>query len=248
MSRTWDAQTYHSVSSAMDTMALAVLDRLAPAGDETVLDAGCGTGRITAELAARVPRGRVVGVDASPEMVARAREHLGDRAEVLQADLLDLTFQGEFDAVFSTATFHWVLDHDRLFRRLHAALRPGGRLVAQCGGVGNIAGVIAAADHVAAQPAYAGSFEGWRRPHLFAGPVETERRLAAAGFTGVRCWLQPNPVVPDDPLAYLATIPLGAHLDRLPAGSRDAFVRAVAARLPEPITIDYVRLNLDATH
>jgi trans-aconitate 2-methyltransferase len=247
VSRTWDAAAYHRVSPAMGEMALAVLDRLVLAGDETVLDAGCGTGLVTAELAARLPRGRVVGVDASPEMVARAREHLGDRVEVLQADLLELDLGIAFDAVFSTATFHWIRDHDRLFRRLHAALRPGGRLVAQCGGAGNIAGVIAAADAVAAQPAHREHFEGWHRPHNFAEPEQTERRLRAAGFPEARCWLHPNPIVPDDPLAYLATIPLGAHLDRLPAESRNAFVSAVADRLPDPITIDYVRLNIDAT-
>lgn len=244
--RTWDASTYHRVSSAMESMALAVLDRLALDGDEVVLDAGCGTGRITAELAARLPRGRVVGVDASPEMVARAREHLGDRAEVVQADLLELDLGESFDALFSTATFHWVLDHERLFARLHDALRPGGRLVAQCGGAGNIAGVIAAADTVAALPEHRDRFAGWQRPHHFAGPEQTERRLRAAGFADARCWLQPNPIAPDEPLAYLATIPLGAHLDRLPPEARDAFVTAVAARLPDPVTIDYVRLNIDA--
>jgi trans-aconitate 2-methyltransferase len=244
--RSWDAATYHRVSAAMDGMARGVLDRLPLRGDETVLDAGCGTGRITALLAERLPRGRVIGVDADPRMVARAREHLGGRAEVLQADLTALELPEPVDAVFSTATFHWIADHDRLFARLHAALRPGGRLVAQCGGRGNIATQLAAADAVAAREPYAGAFAGWSRPHHFAGPEETAARLEAAGFAAVRCWLTPNPVVPDEPLAYLATVTLGAHLDRLPPDRHEAFVREVAALLPEPITVDYVRLNLDA--
>jgi trans-aconitate 2-methyltransferase len=248
MVRGWDAATYHRVASAMDDMALAVLDRLELRGDETVLDAGCGTGRITAALADRVPRGRVIGVDSSPEMVARAREHLGDRAEVQLADLTELDLERPVDAVFSTATFHWIQDHERLFGRLHAALRPGGRLVAQCGGEGNIASVLSAAGEVAARPAYADAFAGWHRPHRFAGAGETASILRSAGFTGVRCWLQPNPIVPAEPEAYLATIALGAHLDRLPLDAdRGAFVIDVVALLPEPVTVDYVRLNIDAT-
>jgi trans-aconitate 2-methyltransferase len=244
--RSWDAAAYHRVSASMDAMAREVLDRLPLRGDETVLDAGCGTGRITALLAERVPHGRVIGVDADPAMVAKAREHLGDRAEVRQADLTELELPEQADAVFSTATFHWIADHDRLFARLHAVLRPGGRLVAQCGGKGNIAAQIAAADAVAGREPYRDAFTGWSRPHHFAGPEETAARLVAAGFTGVRCWLTPNPIVPDEPLAFLATVTLGAHLDRLPAERREAFVHEVAALLPKPITVDYVRLNLEA--
>jgi trans-aconitate 2-methyltransferase len=246
MSRTWDAGTYHRVASSMDTMALAVLDRLAPRPHEVVLDAGCGTGRITAALVERIPAGRVLGVDASPEMVARAREHLGDRAEVRLADLTELVLEEPVDAVFSTATFHWILDHDRLFARLYAALRPGGRLVAQCGGKGNIAAVLGAAAEVGRRAPYAPALAGWSRPHRFAAPEETAAKLATAGFTDVRCWLQPHPIVPDEPLAYLRTIVLGAHLDRFGAALHGPFVAEVAALLPEPLTVDYVRLNIDA--
>jgi trans-aconitate 2-methyltransferase len=242
----WDADAYHRVSGPMEAMALAVLDRLPLAGDETVLDAGCGTGRVTLHLADRLPRGRVIAVDASPRMVERARAVLDGRADVRQADLLELTLEEPVDAVFSTATFHWILDHDRLFERLRAALRPGGRLVAQCGGAGNIAAVLAAADAIAAGPAYAESFEGWQRASYFASPEETTARLERAGFRDVRCWLQPNPVVPEDPAAYLTTIVLKDHLARLEEDRRAAFVAATIELLPKPATVDYVRLNIDA--
>jgi trans-aconitate 2-methyltransferase len=250
VARTWDAATYHRVSGAMEAMNLAVLDRLPLTGAETVLDAGCGSGRITAALAERLPAGRVVGVDADPGMVAQARAHLarfGDRVDLRVGDLLDLAVDPPVDAVFSTATFHWILDHERLFARLHAALRPGGALVAQCGGAGNIAAVLAAADAVAERDAYAPHLRGFCRPHRFATPEETTALLEAAGFRDVRCWLTPNPVVPDEPLAYLRTVGLGAHVDRLPGGLRDPFVAEAAALLGDPVTVDYVRLNLDAT-
>src|SRR4051794_23529652 len=138
MSTQWDADTYHRVSDVQRAWAVQVLDRLALRGDETVLDAGCGSGAVTVMLADRLPQGRVIAVDASAEMVQKARETLGDRASVRQANLADFTLDERVDAVFSNAVFHWVPDHDALFRCLRAVLKPGGRLVAQCGGKGNI--------------------------------------------------------------------------------------------------------------
>jgi len=81
---------------------------------------------------------RVLAIDASAAMVAQARERLGDRAEVWQCDVLELEVPAPVDLVVSTATLHWVPDHDRMWRRLAAALKPGGRLEVQCGGRGNI--------------------------------------------------------------------------------------------------------------
>ncbi|HEX2851065.1 MAG TPA: class I SAM-dependent methyltransferase [Acidimicrobiales bacterium] len=257
--RTWDAASYHKVSGPMEAMGLEVLERLPLAGRETVVDAGCGTGRVTEALAERLPGGRVFAVDADPAMVAAATANLaalGDRVLVVEGDLLDLPAvltraapgTAGVDAILSTATFHWILDHDRLFASLFAALRPGGRLVAQCGGAGNLAAVLAAADAVAAgDPRWAPRFEGWTRPSRMAAAEETGERMAAAGFESIRAWLEPNPVVPDDPLEYLRTINLGAHVQRLPEGDRDEFVERVATRLGSPVTIDYVRLNLDGT-
>jgi trans-aconitate 2-methyltransferase len=244
--RDWDGASYDRISAPMEALGRAVLERLSLSGDETVLDAGCGSGRVTEALIERLPHGRVIAVDASASMVAAARQRLGERADVRQADLLQLELEAPVDAVLSTATFHWIADHDRLFARLHAALRPGGRLVAQCGGEGNIANVHRVANEVAARDTFAEYLLGWRGPWNFANPAATSAALGRAGFDDVRTWLQPVPVTPDEPEEYLRTINLGAHLDRLPAELRDAFVRAVLAGLGDPVTIDYVRLNLDA--
>jgi trans-aconitate 2-methyltransferase len=239
--RDWDAATYDRVADPMTRWGAAVVDRLPLRGDETVLDAGCGSGRVTELLLERLPNGRVVALDGSPSMIDQARVRLarfGDRVEFVVADLGDpLPLSGPLDAILSTATFHWVPDHDALFRNLAAVLRPGGRLVAQCGGAGNIASVRGVLATIG---------DGWLGASHFETPEATTERLAAAGFEDVECWLaeEPTDFAPGEPLeTYLRTVILGAHLARLPEGERDAFVRLVAERLPAP-RIDYVRLNI----
>jgi trans-aconitate 2-methyltransferase len=237
--REWDAATYDRVAAPQETWGRDVLERLDLRGDERVLDAGCGTGRVTALLLERLPQGHVVAVDGSQAMVDQTKARFGDRVEAFAVDLLDLQLDPPVDAILSTATFHWIADHERLFARLHAALGPGGQLVAQCGGAGNVANVVAAIDRVG-HPALA----GWPGPWNFAGARETAERLRAAGFSDVWTWLQPWPVMPEDPRAFFATAILGAHLDRLPEADREPFIDAVMAEVGEPVLAHYVRLNL----
>ncbi len=154
--RDWDADVYDRVADPQEAWGREVLDRLPLAGDETVLDAGCGSGRVTQLLLERLPRGRVIGIDASAAMVEVARTRLGERAELRTGDLTELQVEAPVDAVFSNAVFHWVSDHDRLFERLYAALRSGGRLAAQCGARGNVASVRKAVRATYEQPAFAG--------------------------------------------------------------------------------------------
>ncbi len=245
-SRGWDGAAYDRLSTPMQAMGLEVLDRLPLNGDETVIDAGCGSGRVTEALVARLPGGRVIGVDGSPSMIDAARERLGGDAELFVADLLELDLDVESDAILSTATFHWIAEH-WLFAALRAHLRAGGRLEAQCGGEGNIANVHAAAEDTIGTERFAAHFASWERPWLFATPGDTERRLRAAGFAEARASLQKRPVTPQDPHAYLTEINLGAHLEQLPAPLRAPFVDEVVQRLgSRPITIDYVRLNITA--
>lgn len=242
--RDWDATTYERLSAPMTAMGTDVLDRLVLRGDETVLDAGCGTGNVTRLLHDRLPEGHVIAVDAAPSMVEQARDLLPPDVDVHQADLLELTVDQPVDAVLSTATFHWVPDHDRLFARLHAALKPGGRLVAQCGGHGNVAEVKQAGLDVAQAAPYAEHFTDWATDWTFATPEETERRLHAAGFRDVWCWLTRVDVDPGDPAAYLRAICLGSFVERLPDALRAPFVTAALERLPQPLEIHYVRLNI----
>lgn len=246
-SRGWDAATYDRVSAPQVGWAGPVLDRLELRGHETVLDAGCGSGRVTALLLERLPRGRVVAVDSDPSMVAKARAALPpERADVLLADLAQLELEEPVDAVFSNAVFHWIPDHDRLFAALAVALGPGGRISTQCGGAGNVERFHAALREVAREKPFAPHLAGWSGPWNFATPGETEKRLALAGFRAIRVWLEPSPTVPDQPEDYLRAVCLGPHLERLPAELHDEFVRVVAGRCGKPLELDYVRLNIVA--
>lgn len=244
--RDWDATTYDRISAPQQGWAAEQLDRVRVSGDEVVLDAGCGSGRVTAELAARVPRGRVYAIDAAPSMVAHAREALGDRATVLCQDLVELDLPELVDVAFSNATFHWIADHDALFAALARNMRPGAQLVAQCGGRGNIDSFRRLADEIAATEPFAPHFAGWRGPWNYAGPEETADRLRAAGFEDVRTWLQDKPTPLDDPRPFVSTVCLVRHLDQLPAELHEAFVDRVLERSATPFVLDYVRLNMTA--
>lgn len=244
--REWDAASYDRISSPQQAWGLEVIERLGLRGDETVLDAGCGSGRVTQLLVERLALGHVVAVDGSQDMVEKARAALGPEVDVWQADLGELELQEPVDAILSTAVFHWIPDHPRLFAALHGALKPGGRLEAQCGGRGNLDLFHGELSAITAEPRWRTAFEGWVGPWNFAGPEETAERLEHAGFTDVHCRLESRTVEPPEPEEFLRTVCLGNHLERLPEEQRAEFVSGVRERMgPEP-RLDYVRLNISA--
>ena len=255
--REWNAGTYHRVSGPQFAWGQAVLDRLPLRGDERVLDVGCGTGRLTALLAARVPLGWAVGVDLSANMLRTAAQavppEVRNRTAFVHGDASALPVGGA-DAIFSTATFHWVLDHPRLFRSLHRALRPRGRLVAQCGGRRNIERHHARAAGLMRTPAFAPWFASWQDPWEFADAATTAARLAEAGFTDIATRVTPAPVVHptrDAFCEFMTTVVLRHHLAHLPDEAlRRAFVDAIADQAAAdavPFELDYRRLDFDAT-
>jgi trans-aconitate 2-methyltransferase len=247
VTRDWDAATYERVSDVQVEWARDVLGRLPLSGGETVLDAGCGSGRVTAMLLERLPHGHVVAVDGSASMVEKAREALaGGRATVIHSDLLELDLDEPVDAAFSNAVFHWVLDHARLFERLAAALKPGAPLMAQYGGAGNVEHFLEVATEVAGREPYAAHLRDFSGPWNFTAPEFAREALAGAGFTDVEAWLEPRPMRPAEPRDFVRSVCLGPHLEQLPPELGARYVDDVVAALGDPVELDYVRLNVSA--
>jgi len=255
MTTEWNAAAYHRISDPQVAWGRAVLQRLELRGDERVIDAGCGTGRLTRALAERLPHGSVVALDASAEMLAQAAVHLaGCRPPVrlVRSLLPSMPIDRWADVVFSTATFHWVLDHPALFANVFASLAPGGLLFAQCGGAGNLAIARAPAETVMRLPAFARYFDGWAGAWEFADAPTTTARLVRAGFTDVATNIEDAPVNFDneaDYRAFVSTVVLRLHLARLPDALRDAFMNEVVDRVKRShagFRLDYRRLNMSA--
>ena len=253
----WDGAAYQRLSDPQFGWGMRVLDSIELRGDECALDLGCGPGRLTAELLERLPRGRVIAVDASPSMIATARELLaprfGERVTLIESDLLKLELDSVADLAFSTATFHWIQDHARLFRVLHRALKPGGRLVAQCGGGTNLARIRGRADQLIRDARFAAFFREWQNPWNYTTPEATAARLRAAGFAEVETGLEESPITFDGAEAFrqfARTVVVRPYLAAIEDEARraeflDALVEQAAGDTP-PFTLDYWRLNLRA--
>ena len=251
----WNAERYHDLSSPQQAWGRRVLERLPLAGNEHVLDLGCGTGRVTEELRRRLPYGRLVAADRSDNMVETASAWLRQHAPgtwVVQADGAALPFRRALDAVFSTATFHWILDHSALFRSIITALKPGGRLVAQCGGGPNLALLRGRADRLRGEPRFENYFDEWSEPWYYADVESTKRRLASAGFVEIDVSLEeaPTPFPSAESFQeFIATVCVRPHLDRLPVTERKMFLNQLtiaAAADSSAFTLDYWRLNISA--
>jgi trans-aconitate 2-methyltransferase len=253
----WDAVVYHQVSAPQFEWGLRVVERLAPSAGEIILDLGCGTGRLTAEILERMGRGRVVGLDSSGAMLSTARDaqRASDRQRrvaFVRGDGSALPFADAFDAVFSAATLHWIADHDALFRSVFRALKPGGRFVAQCGGGPNLRRVLDDAHTLMRSQHYERYFAEWSDPWMFSDAAAARTRLRAAGFDDVETALEEAPTRMPGAAEYqrfLATVCVRHHIARLPEGERPRFVKDMAdaaAQYDPPYTLDYWRLNIAA--
>jgi trans-aconitate methyltransferase len=254
-SREWDASAYHRISGPQVSWGKKVLGRVNLRGDEWVLDAGCGTGRLTADLLEALPRGRVVGVDLSQNMIRTAREHLCPaRDPVVRfavADLQQLPFQGAFDGIFSTAAFHWVPDHRQLFRSLRAALRPGGWLVAQCGGGPNLARLRQRARKLGNSPKFSPYLGNFQEPWVFSDAQTAAAMLRSAGFEQVETSVESAPTVLETApkfSEFIRSVVFHRHMERIPTDElRAEFIGELTRQATgdEPAyELDYWRLNL----
>lgn len=255
----WDAQRYHRVAQPHAVWGASVLDRLPLRGDEIVLDAGCGSGGVTAQLLEKLPGGRVIAVDRSPAMLQQAQSTLAassERVSFVEADLLNLDQAVPphcVDAVLSTATFHWIDDHVRLFTALRGVMQPAARLVSQFGGGDNLAEFMRATDAVAARQPFNRHLQGKPLWRFYYSPEQTRARLEAAGFTDIGTWLEASPQTFESAQALVdfgRAVVMRNHLAALPPSLQDDFAAAVAEEVYRRLggyVLDYVRLNADAT-
>ena len=250
----WNAEVYDRIGTPMRRWAQAVIEDLHLRGDETVLDAGCGSGSVTLDLLEPLPRGRIYAVDSSPEMISKITKAIEERGITnvipIQASLTDFELPEQVDVVFSNAVLHWIPDDDVLFSCLLRATKPGGRFRAQCGGAGNIERLTVATEAVAQRKPYERylRFAEFRK---YRTPEEAKYAMDRAGWTDVRASLFDSPVRfdnHDDAALYLRTIILQRHVAALPEEYQEPFLRAVidetVRRFGEPFTADYVRLDL----
>lgn len=253
----WNATAYHKVSGPQTSWGQKVLARLRVQGDERAIDAGCGSGKLTGALMKHLPRGSIVAIDRSWNMLLTARANLrpayASRVKFVQVALPDLPFTDYADLVFSTATFHWVRDHPALFAGIFRALRAGGRLHAQCGGGPNLKRAHQLAERVMHAPPFASFFRNWPGPWEFANAETTADRLGVAGFVDVDTNLEEAPTTlasEGDYREFVTTVIYHPHLERLPKPElKQEFldrVTELSANDDPPFTLDYWRLNMTA--
>lgn len=251
----WNAEVYDRIGTPMRGWAQAVIDDLELQGDETVLDAGCGSGSVTFDLLERLPNGRVYALDYSEEMIEQLKRKIAETGEkrviAMQADLTGFELPEQVDVVFSNAVFHWIQDDEALFGAVLRATKRGGRMRVQCGG-GNIYAKLGQAWRAAwAKEPFAEHLGGYRDGKKYRSPEEAAASLRRAGWTEVRAWAFDAPVPfesEDDAALYLRTIILRDHVANLPPDLHEPYVRTVIAeyldRFGPPFTADYVRLNM----
>ena len=234
----WDAEDYSRNSSAQHVWARELIAKLHLAAGESVLDIGCGDGKVTCEIASLVGDGRVVGIDSSPEMVEFARRELGGSSPNVTFSVCDacaLPFDQEFDVIFSNATLHWVIDHRPVLRGISRALKPGGRVLLQMGGRGNAAEILALMDAMPDDPRWRRYFPERVAGYGFYGPEEYVPWLREAGLTPVRVELLERDMAQagKEGLASWIRTTWLPYTQRVPEADRDDFVSDVVDRYVE---------------
>jgi trans-aconitate 2-methyltransferase len=230
LSYLWDAEEYSQASGAQLQWARELIAGLSLAGDECVLDLGCGDGKVTAEISALLPRGSITGVDVSPEMIDFARSAFPPdgfpHLELLVMDARELTFEDRFDLIFSNATLHWIVDHRPVLSGIARGLKPGGRVVVSMGGKGNGGEMVMAIATLLKQAEWNRYFGGFANPYGFYGPEEYAGWLEEAGLIPLRVELvykdmtQPGR---DGLAAWIRTTWL-PFTQRIPEERRESFI------------------------
>jgi trans-aconitate 2-methyltransferase len=256
----WDPVEYERSSSAQYRWALELISQINIAPDKHILDIGCGDGKITAHLAAAVPQGNVKGIDLSSEMIRFAQAKFSSKdyphLSFQVGDATCLPFCEEFDLAVSFACLHWIKDIPTVLKGVCRSLRPGGRILFQCGGRGNAAKLLNVTEEITRSEQFAGYFQGFRFPYYFYGPNDYDIWLRQAGLELIRVELVPKDMVHQGQLGLEGFIRSTwlPYLERLPESLRAQFVSEVAGGYIDRYPLDdqgrshvqMVRLEVEA--
>lgn len=240
----WDAKDYHKSSAEQQKWARELISKFALKGNERVLDIGCGDGKVTAEIAKQLPNGSVLGIDNSEEMIKFARKNFPlKRFSNLVFEVRDaknLSFNGEFDVVFSNATLHWVIDHLSVLEGIKKSLKPSGKVLLQMGGRGNAAKILEVLETILKSEKWSGYFTDFSFPYGFYEPKEYKSWLEHIGLKVKRVELIPKDMVhkgKDGLSAWIRTTWL-PYTQRVPEGLCDEFIYEIVDKYIENHPLD----------
>ena len=229
----WNAEEYKDNSPNQKKWALELLSKAQLRGYESVLDIGCGDGEITALIAGKVNRGRVIGIDSSSEMIELANQRFPSKTHpnlfFILKDAKDINFNCEFDLIFSNACLHWVTDHLPVLKKIKKSLKPSGQILFQMGGKGNAEHIIEVMDLVIEQAEWHAFFNNFKFPYGFCSPDEYRGWLTKLGFTSIRAELVTKDMLHEneDKLAAWIRTTWLPYTQRIPEPKREDFIRQV---------------------
>jgi trans-aconitate methyltransferase len=268
----WDARTYDQVSRLVQyKWGQQVIKWRKWLGNEVVMDAGCGSGLLTKELAKQVPRGKVYAVDLDSNMIKQAKNNLKsfDNVVIIQSSFTDVKLPRQVDVIFSNSALHWVLDHRKAFQYFWEMLKPmndsDSQLLIQCGGYGNLQQTITVLERIAHSDSFKSYFADWKQPWYFAKPEDTSKLLREIGYVNTKVYYSDDGVILPNQRIYskfVKTVVMKPYLDHLSSHNADydtdklkdvflgLFLDEVenysGGKLNKSWSLDFVRLNIIA--
>lgn len=264
----WDAKTYHKISHIQETWAKELISKYEWTGDEVVLDAGCGSGRVTNIIAKTLNKGRIFAVDVDENMIKTAREKYNHLKNVffLNSDLLNVELPEPVDVVFSNAVIHWIPNHNQLFKKFWDILKPRGKILIQCGGKGNLGKTHGILESIRMKKEFGQYFRNWKHPWNFPSSTETNSILKSIGYRKIHTDLTRKTALFrsfEDYRLFMKTVVMKPYLSYLPSNdnnlTRDLFIDLFMKQIKRHNTdlldeksggeqhrIEYVRLNIHA--
>ena len=259
----WDATTYDCISDIQESWGHKIIERRRWKENEIVLDAGCGSGRITKIISTQVPQGKVFAVDSDSSMMTIAKENLAKFSNIqfIKADVSEIELDEKVDVVFSNAALHWILNHKKMFELFWQILKPDGQLLIQCGGYGEFAKTLPIFNKVRKSNQFYNYFcndKGeniWKQTWYFAKKEDTEKMLKEIGFKNIQVFLENRESKfnnKEEYFLFIKTIVLLPYLKYLPNETlKDKFAKSVIQEIETNSKelqwkLDFVRLNINA--